>query len=398
MRKRISILGSDTREGQKAFNFFINHSNKYDITFLSCYNSENQKIFEDQIVKCKNLKDIYVREESYYKKLLLDSKKYNIYFKERDDLSKLIKFSDSDIVVFCLSGNKCIKPILSAINEFKDVCIVNLDPILYSGKIIINQAKNKSVNLYFISYAIYSLDLFLNNRSINNISKISLVSTKQKNITKEYINKFKKQYDFYDFKKKIVSLYRLDFIRDMFLINYIFEINAEQFLFYEENKRLLNIIVSFKDGANLSNSTTQDVNNIYNYYFLNNLDYDSFNKNKEYIQNLEYKIKKLDSENNIVLNLGVKALKKGGSIPILVYIAFIICLEKVYDNNLNINKVFDIIEQIIDKRNLYVANPDLKTILALRNKLVEFINKYLKSNKKQNKKTNIKTKEVKSKK
>jgi 1-deoxy-D-xylulose 5-phosphate reductoisomerase len=374
MKKRILILGSDTQKGQVAFNFFKEYPKKFLITGLFCYKSENLKIFINQI-KISNADHILVnnKEDSLLleKELNIDSF-YNI-----SNISKFIKTSKSDIVVFSIPGVESVIAALSAISEFKDICIMEWDPILYSGKIVIDEIENKAVKLYPISLKLYSIDLFLNQSNFKSLKTVNLVTTSNSKLDLSYLDN-PKMYDYEEFKNKFIEDFKIDFVIEMFILNYIYNISIDKFKFFEQNNFLFNMFLTFEQGHSLTNFTTNNIYNVFNYYFLN--DNDLKNKNlvsTKTLNNIKYNIKEIDIEKIPAVKYGVKSLKKSYFAAILYYITGQICVELLYEQKIKYIKITSIIKSIINDPKFDLNNYDFKTILAIYEKVKTEIYSYI---------------------
>jgi hypothetical protein len=209
---------------------------------------------------------------------------------------------------------------------------------------------------------------------------------------------------FEEFKDNFSTDFKMDLVETIFCLNYIYDLSIKKIKFLEQNKPLLNLSIGFEQGNNLINSTTPDLYNIFNYYFLDH----NVLKNKNLakfseLEELDYSLRKIQLSENLILNYGVKSLEIGSNIPILYKIFSDLILEPLYNLDLNINDFQILFEKILLNKNLKVNHPDLKTILALHQKVDRMILNYIKNSntKKKNivdNKTKLKSKLKKTKK
>jgi len=84
----------------------------------------------------------------------------------------------------------------------------------------------------------------------------------------------------------------------------------------------------------------------------------------------------IDVSKEKYLQLGIKALKKGGSCPIIYYITLETLLSFIYFRKIkeNIN-IFSILEEFVEDKTLYHKYPDLSSVCAIEQTI---INKILK--------------------
>jgi 1-deoxy-D-xylulose 5-phosphate reductoisomerase len=375
MKKRILILGSDTKEGQTIFNFFKEYPKKFIITGLSCCDSENLDLFKKQI-KISNATHLLVNKEEDSLNLEDDLKVDSI--SDFSNISKFTKTSNSDIVVFAMPGIESVVAVLSAIWEYKDICIINWDPILYSGKIIIDEIKNKAVKLYPICLKLYSADMFLNSRNLESLKMVNLIANCSYNLDLSYL-KNPKVYSYLEFKDKFICDYKIDLINKMFILNYIYNIKLDKFKFFEQDKPLINIFLTFEDGHSLINSTTSDLNNVLNYYFLDNTNLQKKNLVKyEFLKDINYNLKEIDVNKMPAIKCGIKALEMDGISPILFHMSGQLCLELLYAKKIKPSDVQKILLEVLSNPKFNIKNPDFKTILAIYDKLKNFVYSFAK--------------------
>jgi 1-deoxy-D-xylulose 5-phosphate reductoisomerase len=363
MKKNIVILGSNNDLGNEALDFFLNNSNKFIIFGLS-YDSkiDNLDLFITQVNRVKP-KRIFLSEKKDIN--YIESKVKVDIFSGAENFSNFIKSNQIDEVVSSLSGIISVKKILSAIYEFKDITLLNTSPLLYSGKIIVNEAKSKGIKLKLFSYPIYSLDFLLKSNPVNKINTINLFSQK---VTSKAIS-INEHTNYVSYLKKFYSLNKIRLVNDLFLINYIYNIHPNSFLFYEQTDRFANIDVNFINGTSVIFAANLNLESIFNYYFLNSgmkLKSDIFNKQKKF----SISFSKIDLSKEKFLELGLYAIEKGGSYPIVYYIAIETILNLIYNRKLKENvKIYDLLKKIIDDKSLFDKYPDLSSVCAIEQKI-----------------------------
>ncbi|MCK9292513.1 MAG: hypothetical protein WCY27_01735 [archaeon] len=374
MIKNIVILGSNNKFGCSIISFFKNYPNVYSIYGLT-YDSKRNNIDEFiEQVNTFNCKRIYVNNkiDAEY----IESKVNAKIFVGYENFINFIKSTDIDQVVSTLSGIISVKKILSVIHEFKDLTLLNTSPLLYSGNIIPKEAISKGIKLDIVSYPAYSIAQFKNNRNILDIRKINLFTTfKKKKLLPTY------DYDnLLDYIKAYNSTNNIRILNDLFLCSYLYNIDPNNFDFFYQDKKLISIILKFKEGGSIIYSANKNLISIYNYYFLRNLnvtikDTDDFDCDK-----LSFKVEKIDLSKEKYLSLGLSALKKGGSLPILFYITTELFIELLYNNRILKNvELYTVLKKILDDPTLYKKYPDLSSIYAFENKINDIlINNYCK--------------------
>lgn len=226
MIKKILILASQRKKSQEAIAFFSKYPSKYKISSLMCTDEKHIDFFRTQI---KNLKPdvIFFPNKELADQLVEDFniKCYHDYFQ----FSQFLKDSNSDLVVSDLVGIDSIKLILSAVGEYKDLCLLNLEPILYSGKIIINEAKNKGINLYFVTHQFYSLNLFFKCKNrLDNVSKIVLTNFDNEYEKESLDNYLYPSKPLSEFKKILYYKNKMWLARHLFVFSDFYNISSDK--------------------------------------------------------------------------------------------------------------------------------------------------------------------------
>ncbi|MDD3178179.1 MAG: hypothetical protein PHR26_01540 [Candidatus ainarchaeum sp.] len=371
MIKNIGILGINNFLGLRSLEFFKKYSKKYKISAVSFDNNCDNLDDFIQILKDYSIEYIFVEDKSLIEKIEIETNA-TVY----TDYSLFIKSVKIDEIVCALSGILSVKYILSAIYEFKDINLLNTSPLLYSGKIIPKEAKLKGVKLKVYSYPAYSLDWFLSNKNLSDISKISLFTTvyKEKDI-------YPKEYTvLLEYIKKFYSINKIRLASDLFIINYMYDIPLEKFWFYEQSMRFISVAVRFKDGSNVIHSASKNIDSMFNFYFIKNriILEDDFQ-----YEDISLRINKFNINKYNIFKISLDCLKKKGTLPILFYlICEFFCISNFYNKFLKNTKLINILKDVLENSEFYDPYPDLSTIYALDKKVKEYIsNKYFKKTK-----------------
>ncbi len=370
MIKKILLIGLDTEKGKKAFDFFINYPEKYKISDVCLVSNE---ISEEDIKKIteNNIKNICVKTETQ-KKQLEEAVPFNINVCIKPNF--FVKQSISDIVVFTIDDIDSITQILTAINEYKDLCFFDLTPLLYCGKIIFQEIRNKAIRFFIISETIYSVNQTLLNNKNSTFKKIGLVRTIY---NKEYLKK-PTQKTFNEFKELFYNDFHINNVYDMFLLSYIYNFNKNRFVFGEQNKPIANNIISFYDGRNIIDYITKDNYSIFNNYFLEKKDISKKNLSKEETKTItNLSIDFIDYKEKPLLSLAIKALDKKGTAPILFFICVEHLIKKIYNKKMKIKDLEKTIEEVVFNQKYYIQHPDVAAIISLKEKIEADLDKKL---------------------
>jgi len=374
MKKSIIILGSNSELSMTIIGFFKKYENKYTIVGITYDSSlDNLEQFLKQIKEI-NPKTIYMDKKEDYD--LIQSKEIPdgiSLFCGDESFIKFLRSTEIDIVVSNLKGSSSIKKILSSIYEYKDITLLNASPILYSGQIIIQEAKSKGVSLNVCTYPIYSLAQFLKFRKAEDISALHFFSSQHSNdsqIKDLDPDNYKTQFDYI---KAYNAINKTKILYEFYLANYMYNIPLTKVSFYEQSKSLISIAVQFKDGSNILNTTKKEIENIFNYYFL---DSDLYPTVKLPVYDtLTVSLKRIIPKEYGLLNLGLNAITKGGTTPVVFYITLDRIIEMMYNKVLKKKTdVLKIIQEIIDDDTLYTKKLDLSLICALEKRITDELN------------------------
>ncbi len=378
MKKDIIILGSNSSLSIAIIDFFKKYKNKYNIVGITYdWSLDNLDLFLKQIKEI-NPKIIYVdRKEDFDLIQAKDISDKVSLFHGEDSFVKFLRSTEIDMVVSNLRGSSSIKKILSSIYEYKDITLLNSSPILYSGQIIIQDAKSKGVSLNICTYPIYSLTQFFKSRKVEDIYALHFFTSKhsEENKIEELDPDDYKTH--FEFVKEFNSTNKIKMLYEFYLTNYMYNIPLAKISFYEQSKPLISIAVQFKDGSNLLNTTKKEIENIFNYYFL---DSDLFPTVKLPVYDtLTISLKRIEPNNYSLLKMGLDAITKGGATPIIFYITLDKIIEMMYNKVLKKKTdILKIVEEIINDNRLYNKKLDLSLICALEKKISDRLNeKYL---------------------
>lgn len=369
MKKNIVILGSNNSLGVQAINFFKKNLNKYFIYGISYDNNvDNINLFINQIKELKPKKIFLTQQnDAEHIKAKIDVEIIQGF----DNFTNFISNKKIDEVISSLSGIFSVKYILSSIYEYKDITLLNTSPLLYNGKIIINEIKSKGIDLKIFSYPLYSLDFI--NKSLNKrlIDEIQLFSVMKKN----------QELTFTDFKttdeyfKYFFSVNKIRLVIDMFLLHYMYDFPANKFSFMNQSKKLMNANIKYQNGTNIYFAAKLNLTSIFNYYYLgkNNVQEKNLEETK-----INVNFTKITPNSEKYLDLGIKALEKGGSMIFVYYYSITYLLNEFVNKKIKEKVIYEITKNLIEDKTLYHKYPDLSTISAIENSIVKKINSFIK--------------------
>lgn len=368
MLKKILILGSQRKKSQEIIKFFNQNSQKYKISAILCSDSKSLSIFKSQIQELKPSVVFYpdkkIAEEI---EIEFNIKCYCDYLQ----YTTFLKNSDADIVISDITGIDSVKLILATIGEFKDIGLLNLEPLLYSGKIIINEARNKGVKLNIFTSQFQSLSFFLKIKNINDISKLILCDydTKENKISLDSFISSKNTLP--EFKKIYYYKNKMWLSRHLAVLYSLYNFDLDSFSYYKSNIANINLILQLKNGNNVFYFSDKNKESIFSYYYLDSQE----NKNNSFPNTIDIKLSKINYTKIPTLDLMHKSIVKGGTYPILYQIVYDYCAEKIYQNKLPKDAFLKIFPKILENKAYYTKSPNIQTIYALDKKIKDKIDK-----------------------
>lgn len=145
--KKVSILGSSGSIGLQALDFISKTKNEFKVCGLSVHT--NIDVLKKQITKFKpSVVSVFSREDGKQLQQWCNKKKYKVKVCfGKEGLNEVAKIKDVDIVLSAVVGSIGLEPLLCAIQAGKDIAIANKEALVMAGHLIMQKAKDKSVNI-----------------------------------------------------------------------------------------------------------------------------------------------------------------------------------------------------------------------------------------------------------
>ncbi len=136
-KRKISIIGSTGSIGTQALEVLEKLTDKFEIIGLAGGN--NIELLQKQVEKfrpkyvCSNCTDVKISNAT------------NLYGAQ--GLDELCANKENDIILVAVSGKIGLKPTLTAIENGIDIALANKETLVMAGEIVMQQAKEKGVNI-----------------------------------------------------------------------------------------------------------------------------------------------------------------------------------------------------------------------------------------------------------
>lgn len=145
--KNISILGSSGSIGIQALDFISKTKKSFNVCGLSV--NSNIELLKEQIIRF-NPDSVSVGNKEDSEKLRTWCKnknfKVNVFY-GTDGLIKIATIPKVDTVLFAVVGSIGIHPLISAIDNGKNIAIANKEALVTAGHILMKKAKEKNVQI-----------------------------------------------------------------------------------------------------------------------------------------------------------------------------------------------------------------------------------------------------------
>lgn len=143
--KRIAILGSTGSIGVNTLKVISSLKDRFEVVALSANSNIELLARQSSLFKPKA---VCVTEAGLEKRLkgLIGRRKTKVLSGE-EGLSEMVSRSYVDMVVFAISGNICLKPLLSAIACRKEVALANKESLVSAGEMVMAAAKARGVGI-----------------------------------------------------------------------------------------------------------------------------------------------------------------------------------------------------------------------------------------------------------
>ena len=175
MKKKISILGSTGSIGVNALNVIKNISQEYEIVYLT--GNTNADLMIEQCREFHPKSIVMINEETAEKvgKELINNGVEVL--SGRDNLLKISKNNQVDLVLNALVGASGMEPTLLALNSGVDVALSNKESLVVAGDLIKEAMENTGANLFPVDSEHSAIWQCMVGESITDINKIILTGS-----------------------------------------------------------------------------------------------------------------------------------------------------------------------------------------------------------------------------
>ena len=370
MKKRISILGSTGSIGVNALKVIRDISESYEIVNLS--GNMNADIMIQQCKEFQPKSIVMINEEASEKvqKALINNDVEVL--SGRDNLLRISKEKNVDLVLNALVGSSGMEPTLEALKAGVDVALSNKESLVVAGDLITSSMKNSGANLFPVDSEHSAIWQCMVGESINDIEKIILTGSGGP-FRMRAIDSFSEitisdalNHPNWDMGKKITidSATMMNKGLEVIEAYWLFNMHPSQIEIVVHPQSIIHSMIQFKDGSIKAQMGVPDMKIPIQYA----LTYPHHLKSNW--ERLDFKLvgdlsfQEPDFDRFPCIQLAYKALYEMGTTPAVLNMANDYCVYKFLNEKIKFTDIPIIIESAM-KNHQWVENPDLDYLREL---------------------------------
>ncbi len=364
--KRIAILGSTGSIGQNTLEVIRHFPDKFGIIGLTT--NSNIDILYRQI-KEFHPRFVCVGDAEAGKRLEQRLNSHTRLFLGKEGLEHLIANSGAEMIVLAISGSGALLPLLTAIENYKDIALANKEAMVAAGPIIMREARKKKIKIIPIDSEQSAIWQCLDGEDAHKLKNIYLTSSggpfrkTHKDSLKDVSIKKVLKHPRWKMGKKIsvdsATLMNkgLELLETMFLFN----IPPDKIKILIHPEAIIHSMVEFIDGVILAQLSATDMRIPIQYA----LSYPERLPNSLFSLDF-YKLKELhfqapDFKKFPCLGFAYQVAKELGTMPCVFNTANEVCVDEFLKQRINFISIPKVIEKVLDRHH-NKKEPDLADI------------------------------------
>lgn len=382
--KKISILGSTGSIGTQTLDVVRKNKDKFEVVAISANSSID--LLLEQILEF-NPKYVAVYNEESAKKLK-DMIPNNINIEilsSMEGLVKICELEEVDIVLTAVVGMIGLVPTMAAIKAKKTIALANKETLVTAGEIVMREAKKNNVEILPVDSEHSAIFQCLNGERKKDIEKIILTASggpfrgKKK---EELINVTKNEalkHPNWDMGRKISidSSTLMNKGLEVIEAKWLFDVDVEDIDIVVHPQSIIHSMVSFRDSSVMAQLGCPDMRLPIEYALTyperSKTDFERLDLAK--VATLTFE--KPDMETFPCLELAFRALKLGGTYPVVLNSANEVLVNEFLNDKIGFYDIPYYIERSLNQHNNR-SNPTLEDILEVDKETREFLANLLK--------------------
>jgi len=381
MKKRISILGSTGSIGVNALKVIRDISESYEIVNLS--GNMNADIMIQQCKEFQPKSIVMINEEASEKvqKALINNDIEVL--SGRDNLLRISKEKNVDLVLNALVGSSGMEPTLEALMAGVDVALSNKESLVVAGDLITSSMKNSGANLFPVDSEHSAIWQCMVGESINDIEKIILTGSGGP-FRMRAIDSFSEitisdalNHPNWDMGKKITidSATMMNKGLEVIEAHWLFNIHPSQIEIVVHPQSIIHSMIQFKDGSIKAQMGVPDMKIPIQYALTYPHHMESRWERLDFKLLEDLSFQEPDFDRFPCIQLAYKALDEMGTTPAVLNMANDYCVYKFLNEKIKFTDIPIIIESAMTNHQ-WVENPDLDYLRELDLWAKNFVNDF----------------------
>ena len=381
MKKRISILGSTGSIGVNALKVIRDISESYEIVNLS--GNMNADIMIQQCKEFQPKSIVMINEEASEKvqKALINNDIEVL--SGRDNLLRISKEKNVDLVLNALVGSSGMEPTLEALKAGVDVALSNKESLVVAGDLITSSMKNSGANLFPVDSEHSAIWQCMVGESINDIEKIILTGSGGP-FRMRAIDSFSEitisdalNHPNWDMGKKITidSATMMNKGLEVIEAHWLFNIHPSQIEIVVHPQSIIHSMIQFKDGSIKAQMGVPDMKIPIQYALTYPHHMESRWERLDFKLLEDLSFQEPDFDRFPCIQLAYKALDEMGTTPAVLNMANDYCVYKFLNEKIKFTDIPIIIESAMTNHQ-WVENPDLDYLRELDLWAKNFVNDF----------------------
>jgi 1-deoxy-D-xylulose-5-phosphate reductoisomerase len=366
--KRIAILGSTGSIGRNTLEVIRNFPDKFRVSALSV-NSDIRGLARQ--VRAFKPALVCITEKSVAQKFKARAKPGLKVFSGHEGLEELLKDKRIEMVVLAISGAGCLKPLISAIKNKKEIALANKEALVMAGPIISKIAKDHRVKIIPIDSEQSAIWQCLKDEERKNIKNIYLTASGgpflgfKKSRLKNIVLGDALKHPRWKMGKKITvdSATLMNKGLEVLEAMYLFGIGPDKIKVIIHPQSIIHSMVEFTDGVILAQMSVTDMRIPIQYALSYPQRLTARFGRLDFLKLKSLNFSQPDFENFPCLGLAYRAAYAGGSMPAVLNAANEVAVGEFLKNRIKFTDIPELIKKVMDCH-CTVKNPEIDDILA----------------------------------
>lgn len=354
MAEQITVLGSTGSIGTQTLDVVRNRKS-IQILAMSAY--ENMELLSKQIIEFKP-KIVCVKDEQKAEELKKKLTGFSIpaIITGIDGLIEISTLKEIDTVVTAVSGNVGIRPTYEAVKEGKNIALANKETLVSAGELLMKEVQKYNVHLYPVDSEHSAIFQCLQGNEGNKISRIILTASggpfrgKTFEELRKVTAKDALKHPNWNMGRKITidSATLMNKGLEVMEAKWLFQVEIDQIEVVVHPQSIIHSAVEYEDGAIIAQLGEPDMRVPIQYALTYPKRFPSPAKKMDFAFRNNLTFEKPDMDTFRCLKLAYRAIKEGGTIPVVLNAANEIAVHRFLKGEIGFLDIPAIIESAMN--------------------------------------------------